>query len=108
MGTGTGRQNKRTSDSRPPRQTALQPPPPVVTTKLTIINEGARWSWTLEHYGRTFTAGTPPLSGSAVFPDLSTAADSALLNYRAVCQMAADYRSRARAARAREAKPSPG
>ena len=53
---GTGRSNKRTSESRETRQMALQPQPPVVTTRLTIVNEGSTWSWTLEHYGRCCSA----------------------------------------------------
>ena len=102
------RSNKRTSDSRPPRQTALQPPPPVVTTRLTIINEGARWSWSLEHYGVSYTSGIPPASGPAVFNELNTADDSALLNYQSVRHLAMAQRSRERAARAMEAEQSAG
>ena len=50
MGVGTGRLNRRTSDSRETRQMALQQPPPVVTTwvKVTtaaqIPNELGLWA----------------------------------------------------------------
>jgi len=108
MGTPTGRRNKSTGERRQHQQTALQQPPPVVTTKLTIINEGARWSWAMEHYGVSYTSGVPPASGPAVFNELNTAADSAMQNYQSARNMAMAQRSRERAARAMEAEPSPG
>ena len=62
----------------------------------------------MEHYGVSYTSGTPPASGPAVFNELNTAADSALLNYQAVRHMAMAQRSQERAARSAEAEPSPG
>ena len=101
MGAGTGRSNKLTSDSRPPRQTALQQPP-AVTTRLTILNEGSQWSWTLEHYGKTYTSGIARASGPATFGDPSHAAEFAVANYVVVRTLRHDERptrSRWRAAR---------
>ncbi len=102
----TGRRNKLTSERRQPGQMALQPRPPVVTTRLTIVNEGAQWSWTLDHYGKSYTAGTPPASGPAVFNELSTALASAEANYHAARWMKIDQRRLDNAKRS--IQPSPG
>ena len=75
---------------------------------MKVINDGSKWSWAMEHYGVSYTSGIPPASGPAVFNELNTAADSALLNYQSVRHMAMAQRSRERAARAMEAEQSPG
>ena len=53
MGKGTGRQNKRTSDSRESQQTASQQ-----RSSLTILSEPhGQWSWIIEHDGKACTSG---------------------------------------------------
>jgi hypothetical protein len=109
MGKDTSRRNKRTSESTEGQQTAFQTPPPVVTTRLTIVNEGATWSWTLEHYGKTYEAGVPPATGPARFNELSSALASAEANYAAARWMKIDQRRLENAKRSmKEATPSPG
>ena len=108
MGKDTGRRNKRTSESTERQQTAFHERP-TVTTRLTIVNEGATWSWTLDHYGKTYTAGTPPATGPAVFNELSSALATAEANYAAARWMKTDQRRLENAKRSmKETTPSPG
>ena len=102
MGKGTGRKNKSTSEPTQTQQTAFQQP-----SSLTILSEpNGQWSWIIEHGGKAYIAGTPPASGPARFNVLNHAADSVVLNYTALLQMAQDRR-RLEGAK-RSLQPSPG
>ena len=45
--------------------------PSSTTTRLTLLEEGSKWSWTIDHGGQTYTSGIRPASGPAVFNELS-------------------------------------
>jgi hypothetical protein len=66
-----GRSNKR-SAPRARQQMAFHERSSI-TTRLTIVSEGSKWSWVIEHDGKIYTSGTPPAPGPAVFNELSTA-----------------------------------
>ena len=101
------RSNKRTSDSRPPRQTASRQPSSL--TVLTVRSDPqGRWVWDIELGGKTYTSGVPPATGPAVFNERDPALDSVGLNHTALEHMAMAQRSRERAVRAMEAEQSPG
>ena len=74
-----------------------------ITTRLTIVSEGSKWSWVIEHDGKIYTSGTPPASGPAVFNELSTANASVVTNFAALKQMAHAKRRASNAVRTMEA-----
>ena len=65
-----GRSNKRISRA-PARQQMAFHEPSSTTTRLTLLEEGSKWSWTIDHGGQTYTSGIRPASGPAVFNELS-------------------------------------